>query len=218
MIKPPAFRAAAVWMLAASAQAGVVTMTVTDREGRPVADAVVVISPSMRTTPKTPLPATLHIAQEKMQFVPAVTLAPLGARVVFVNNDTWEHHIRVTAGDLAQLSRNDAGGVELRLDGKPAGRPAKEGEVLLQILGPVLLGCHLHSSMRGHIYVTDSPWSAKTAADGTASFSDVPDGAASIRVWHPDQLLDQAAQAVTVGAKPVTATTQLQVVPRRRRI
>ncbi len=203
---------------AASAQAGTVTMTVTDKDGKPVPDAVVVVTPAVRTTPKKPLPATLTINQEKMQFVPAVTLAPVGARVVFVNNDPWEHHIRGSAAGFAQFAAGDTGGFELRLDGKADGKTGKQAEVQLEKPGAVLLGCHLHSSMRGHVYVTDSPWSAKTSADGTAIFDDVPDGAASIRIWHADQLLDLPVQAVTVNATPVKAVAQLQVVPRRRRI
>ena len=30
--------------------------------------------------------------------------------------------------------------------------------------GAVLLGCHIHGSMRGHIYVTDSPWAQRMEA------------------------------------------------------
>lgn len=204
--------------LAAGAHAGTVTMTVTDKEGKPVADAIVVVTPAVRTTPKKPLPATVTIAQENMRFVPAVTLAPVGARLIFVNNDPWEHHIRGSAAGLAQFASGDTGGFELRLDGKAPGKPGTQAEVQLEKPGAVLLGCHIHTSMRGHVYVTDSPWSAKTSVDGTATFDDVPDGAASIRVWHADQLLDLPVQAVTVTATPLKTTAQLWVVPRRRRI
>ena len=203
---------------AAVAEAGTVTMSVTDREGKPVADAVVVVSPVNRTTPRNPLPATVRIVQEKMQFVPAVTLAPIGASATFVNNDGWDHHVRGSAAGLAQFAANDAGGFELRLEGRVEGKAPRQADVQLLQVGAVLLGCHLHSSMRGHIYVTDSPWSAKTGADGKVSFDDVPDGAGALRVWHADQLIDLPAQAITVGAKPVEAAAQLQVVPRRRRI
>ena len=203
---------------AAAAHAGSITMTVTDRDGKPVSDAVVIVSPSVHAAPKTPLPTQLRIVQEKMQFVPAVTIAPVGAHIVFANNDRWEHHIRGSAAGFAQFAAGDVGGFEMRFDGKVDGKPAPQNEVVVDKPGPVLLGCYIHSSMRGFVYVTDSPWSAKTGADGTAVFDDVPDGAASIRVWYAEQLLDLPAQSVTVGATPVKATAQLQVVPRRRRI
>ena len=72
--------------------------------------------------------------------------------------------------------------------------------------------------MRGFVYVSESPWAAKTAADGTATFDDVPDGAAQIKVWQADQLLDLPMQKILVGSTPAKASVQLQVVPRRARL
>ena len=106
----------------------------------------------------------------------------------------------------------------MRLDGKPEGKPAKTAEATFSKPGAVLLGCHIHGSMRGHVYVSDSPWAALTGADGVAQLEQVPEGAAQIRVWHADQLIDIAAQAYTVTASPGKLTLQLSVVPRRRRI
>jgi hypothetical protein len=65
----------------------------------------------------------------------------------------------------------------------------------------VLLGCHIHGSMRGHVYVSDSPWAALTGTDGVAQLEQVPEGAAQIKVWHADQLIDIAPQAYTVMGK-----------------
>lgn len=209
------------WLLAACtlpaiATAGTVSVTVLDREGKPVQDAVVVITPANRGTPKTPLPMAATVVQEKMRFVPAVSVVPLGARVTFVNNDSWEHHVRGAPAGLAQFT--GSGGFELRLDGKADGKPAQTSDVVMGQAGAVLLGCHLHGSMRGHVYVTDSPWAQRTTPEGQAVFDDVPDGAAQVRVWHGEQLVDLPTQPVTVGASPARATMQLQVVPRRRRI
>ena len=80
------------------------------------------------------------------------------------------------------------------------------------------MGCHLHASMRGNIYVSDSPWAAITNADGVAQFDAVPDGTAQLKVWQSEQLIDIAPQRVTLGAAPVKATMQLNVVPRKRRV
>lgn len=46
----------------------------------------------------------------------------------------------------------------------------------------------------------------------------MPEGVASIRVWHADQLLDLKPLRVDVGNAPVSSTVKLDVVPRRRRI
>ncbi len=203
--------------VSAGAVAGTVSVTVLDKEGKPVQDAVVVVVPANKGTPKTPLPMAATINQDKMRFVPPVSVVPVGARLTFTNNDSWEHHVRGSAAGLAQFS-STGGGFELRLDGKADGKPAKQAEVVMDKAGPVLLGCHIHGSMRGHVYVSDSPWAQRTTPEGQAVFDDVPDGAAQVRVWHGEQLVDLPVQNVTVGASPARATVQLQVVPRRRRV
>ena len=192
---------------------------VLDKEGKPASDAVVVVVPASKTgSPKTPLPSQVTIYQEKMRFVPAVSLVALGAKAQFVNNDPWEHHVRASAAGVAQFNAAAADGFELRLDGKPEGKPAKTAEALFNKAGAVLLGCHIHGSMRGHVYVSESPWAVLTGADGLAQLEQLPEGPAQIKVWHADQLIDIAAQPYTVAASPGKITLQLSVVPRRRRI
>ncbi len=202
--------------MASGAGAGVVSVTVLDKEGKPVQDAVVVVLPSAKGAPKTALPMAATINQEKMRFIPALTLVPVGAKITFTNSDPWEHHTRGSAAGLAQFS-STGGGFELRLDGKVDGKAAKSVDVTLDKAGAVLLGCHIHGSMRGHVYVSDSPWAQRTTPEGQAVFDDVPDGAAQVRVWQGDQIIDLPLQSITVGAAPARVTVQLQVVPRRRR-
>jgi plastocyanin len=211
--------------VAATSQAASLNVSVIDRDGKPAADAVVILMPEGKGSPKVALPANATIAQEKMQFIPAVSVVPLGAKVRFVNNDPWDHHIRSSAAGAAQFAATtDATaprGVDLRLEGKSDGKPAKFSEVTMDKAGPqsaVLLGCYLHGSMRGHVYVTDSPWAAKTNADGMAVFDDLPEGKITVKVWQSDQLIDLPTQSVTVAAAPAKTTVQLQVVARKRRV
>jgi plastocyanin len=209
--------ALAVGALAFSAQAGALKVTVVDKEGKPVPDAVVVLAPAAPGTPR-PLPTKVTIAQEKMRFVPAVSLVAVGTQATFVNNDPWEHHVRASAAGFQNFDSKDSGGFELRLDGKPAGKPAQSVDAHFDKAGPVLLGCHLHASMRAHVYVSDTAWAMVSGEDGVAAFEAVPDGPVRIRVWQADQLLDLPPQQMTLTAAPATATMQLQVVPRRRRV
>ncbi len=198
--------------------ASTASVTVIDKDGKPVQDAVVVITPSAKGTPRTPLPMTMTVDQEKMRFIPAVALVGVGAKITLANKDPWEHHVRGSAAGLAQFS-STGGGFELRLDGFVAGKPPKTAEVTMDKAGAVLLGCHIHGSMKGHVYVSDSPWAQRTTPEGQAVFDDLPDGTAQIKVWHAEQLLDLPVQTVQVNsASPARLTVQLQVVPRRRRI
>ncbi len=213
--------------IAFGAQAGMVQVTVVDRDGKPAQDAVVVLIHSTAKTAATALAMTATVSNEKMQFIPAVTVVAKGAKVRFVNNDPWDHHVRgaptnsvfANTPDAYAAGRN-AGGFELRLQGKDEGKPAKFQDVTLNQTGAqtaVSLGCFLHGSMRGSVYVSDSPWAAKTNAEGVATFDSVPDGAVQLRVWHADQLVDLPLQAVQVTSAPLQVKSQLQITPRRRR-
>ena len=194
-------------------------LQVLDKEGKPAPDAVVVVVPASNTGgPKNPLPGQITIYQEKMRFVPAASVVALGATARFVNNDPREHHVRASATGVAQFNAAAGEGFELRLDGKPEGQPAKTAEASFTKAGAVLLGCHIHGSMREHVYVSESPWAALTGADGLAQLEQLPEGLAHIKVWHADQLIDLAAQPYTVTALPSQLTLQLGVVPSRRRI
>jgi plastocyanin len=210
----------ALLSLGAGAFAGSLTVSVVDKEGKPVPDAVVVVLPANKSVlPKTALPLQASIIQEKMRFIPTVTLVPVGAKVSFINNDPWDHHVRSSPAGMGQFNATQAG-FELRLEGKSEGKPARATDITLDkagVVGATLLGCFIHGSMRGYIFASDSPWAAKTTPDGQAIFEGLPEGAAQVKVWQADQLLDMAPQAYTVTATPGKLGVQLNVVPRRPR-
>lgn len=206
------------WLaLAGAAQAATVQVTVTGRDGKPLADAVVVLEPAGGQKVRAPAPTQATIAQQKMQFQPAVSVLPLGSRARFTNQDGWEHHVRGTPAGLAGLNAPANAGFELRLAGKLEGKEPSSADVTLDKAGPLQLGCHLHGSMRGFVYVADTPWAAKTNSEGVVTLQDVPEGAAQVRVWHADQLLELPATGISV--LPLTVlSVPTQVVPRRRRL
>ena len=206
--------------LVMAASAGSLTVSVIDKDGKPVPDAVVVVVPTNKSVqPKVPMLTQAAVNQEKMQFIPAVTVVPVGAKVRFVNSDPWDHHVRSSPAGMGQFNTTNAG-FELRLEGKPDGKPAKSSDVTMDkpgVMGATLLGCFIHGSMRGYVYVSDSPWAVKTGADGMATFDDLPDGAAQVKLWQADQLIDVPTQTASIGAAAAKSTFQLTVVPRRAR-
>ena len=198
----------------ASAQAATLQMTVLAADGKPLADAVVVVEPKSPDTPRKAAPVQATIQQEKMRFVPALIVVPAGSRVRFTNLDSYEHHVRGRPADAGLLDTTAANsGFELRLGAATEGRGGGSQEVVMTQAGAVELGCHVHSVMRGHIFVAGTPWVAKTDASGVATLGDVPEGAAQVRVWHADQLLPAAPVAVNVGANS-TLNLPTQVLPR----
>ncbi len=218
---------------AGSALAGTLQVSVTDKDGQPAPDVVVLID-----TPAAPraTPATVPvvITQEGLRFVPFLTVVPAGSTLRFVNRDSYDHHVRSTAsGPLGSMP--PAASFELRLDGvadaapspqdeyqsRPAPKrkanPVTQQDVLVAQPGPIGLGCHIHGSMRGQVYVAATPWFAKTDAAGRAVIEGVPEGAVELTLWHADQLQDQPAQRAQLGAAPLQLAGQLNFVPRPRR-
>ncbi len=204
----------------ALASAGNLVVSVIDKDGKPVQDAVVVVIPANKSVlPKTSLPTEAGIVQEKMQFIPAVSLVAPGAKIRLSNNDPWNHHVRSSPAGAEQFNSSKVG-FDMMLEGKPEGKPAKTADITLDKPGIVtanLLGCYIHGSMRGYIYVSESPWAAKTSPEGFTTFENLPDGPAQVKVWQGEQLIDLAPQQTNIGATLGKNVFQLTVVPRRRR-
>jgi plastocyanin len=198
------------------AQAGSMTVSVTDAEGKPATDVVVLISTAAKT-PVTPAAAPVVVSQQDLRFVPFLTVVPVGSTLRFINRDGFDHHVRSTpTGPLGNVPA--AVSFEFRLDAAATKRGDAPGaDVRLDVAGPIGLGCHLHSSMRGQVYASNTPWFGKTDANGVVTIDGVPDGAAEISFWHGDQLQAQPTQRVQVTGAPAKASAQLNFTPRRRR-
>lgn len=213
----PAWALAALLSLAPlAAQALNLSVQVLDREGKPLRDAVVVAE-SSQSGPRPPVPAEATILQEKMKFVPAVSVVHLSTKVRFTNQDTWDHHVKggaVVAGN--RYAKPDEG-YAFRLAGRKPERPASTNVQTYTELGPQLLGCHLHGSMQGHVYVTDSPWSGVTDADGRVQMSSVPYGPLRVRVWHPDELVSTPDTSVVMTDSVGVVKVATQTLARRKR-
>lgn len=212
-MRNPTLLALCLMAVLTTAQAASVQVTVLARDGQPLPDAVVLLESAAGQPMPAVTPASHTITQEKMQFNPAVSVVPVGSRVKFANLDRWDHHVR---GGPAGLVASGTYGFEFRLAGREQGQNPPSNELTMDKTGPVQLGCHLHGSMRGFVYVSPTPWAAKTSASGVVTLADVPEGAMRVRVWHPDQLLDTAA--ITVQVQAVTAiNVPTQVQPRKAR-
>ncbi len=132
----------------------------------------------------------------------------LGAKVRFTNSDPWNHHVRL---GVAGAPRGDVDGQSILLEGKVDGKPPSSAVLTFDkpgAHGAALLGCYIHSSMKGTVYVAESPWTVKTGPDGMATIEDVPEGAATVKVWH----------VTSVSAAPTRITFPLNVVARGSRL
>lgn len=217
-----------------AAHAGTLSVSVTDKDGKPAPDVVVLVDMAIRPALGQAAPVTATIVQQGLKFQPFLTVVPAGATLRFVNRDGYDHHVRSQpSGPLGAVP--PVQNFELRLDAaegaaraaeddyqNPHASPRKksgmtQADVKLEKTGPIALGCHLHSSMRGQVYVSPTPWFGKTDASGVARIDAVPDGPVQVTLWHPDQLQDQAPLRADSAATPVSVSSQLNFVPRRRR-
>ena len=147
------------------------SVRVVDASGRPVRDAVVTLYPA-GSAARPPRPGSRFVvSQQNLQFHPFLTIVPVGADVSFPNLDPTKHHV---------YSFSPAKKFELKLFAKDQSRT-----VHFDRAGIVALGCNIHDQMSAFIVVTDSAWTARTNAQGIASFSDAPNAPGRLVLWHP---------------------------------
>jgi plastocyanin len=178
----------------ALAHAAPLSVAVTDAAGKPLADAVVLLEPASGKVAVKPLP-DVEIAQAKRQFSPRVTLVTVGTKVAFPNFDTVRHHV---------YSFSQAKTFELKLY---AGVPA--APVVFDKPGLAVLGCNIHDRMAAWVVVADTPWFARTGADGIARIEGAPAGAYRIAAWHP---------GLPANGAPVVLNVQLGVAEQRETV
>lgn len=179
---------------AGATAAAEIAATVTDGEGRPLPDAVVVAVPLQGAPSPAPSPAREMVDQIGQEFVPYVKPILVGSAVLFPNKDNIRHQV---------YSFSPAKQFELPLY---AGTPAKP--IPFDKPGVVVLGCNIHDWMIGYIYVSESPYFAKTGADGKAQITELPALGYQVRAWHPRL---QGSEGSTRQAVDLSSSTRAEV-------
>jgi plastocyanin len=151
--------------------AGEISVTVVDRDGRGLEDAVVTATPAGGKAVPVPVAKPAVMDQRDRAFVPRVLVVTVGSRVEFPNNDSVSHQV---------YSFSPAKRFQLALYKGEIHPP-----VTFDQAGLVVLGCNIHDSMVGYIYVTPAPYFGTTAASGALTLNDLPTGDYQIVVWSP---------------------------------
>lgn len=171
--------------LLAHAQNAEIAATVDDERGKPVADAVVIAVPADGNLRLPTKPREDVVDQVDKEFLPKVQAVLVGTPVTFPNRDSVRHQV---------YSFSPAKKFELPLY---AGVPQA---VVFDKPGVVVLGCNIHDWMVGYVYVSESPYFAKTNAEGKALLTDLPPRGYVVRVWHPQLGTTEDATRKTVDA------------------
>jgi plastocyanin len=192
MMRSKAVFLALLLALAGQAHAAAVEALVLNPAGKPVADAAVVLEPLAPSHVKVHAAATIE--QRNREFLPYVTVVQTGTAIDFPNNDTTRHHV---------YSFSPPKQFEIKLYAGKPGQP-----IVFDKPGEVVIGCNIHDWMEAYVLVVDSPWFAKTAADGKAVIANVPPGHYRVRLWHPLQKKAKAPADIEIG----TSTDPLKLV------
>jgi plastocyanin len=191
----------------AEAAAANVSAEITDQTGRPVANAVVMLIPDSRAdmpAASTRLESDRVVDQHHETFIPLVTVIPRGGRIAFTNSDPTMHQV---------YSFSPVKQFEFVL-----AHQQKSPAVVFDKAGVAAIGCNIHDLMIAYAFVTDSPWTAITDANGKIDIGDVPAGGYTAQIWHPRQppVGTRPTQKFTVGTAPVVLKSKLSLPPEQR--
>ncbi len=146
------------------------TFLVQDQHGKPLPDAVLeIVSDPVKPGDNSDLGI---VDQIEKAFVPELVVIQKGQLVDFPNSDNIRHHV---------YSFSPAKTFELKLY---ADRP--EEPVLFDQHGVVVLGCNIHDSMVGYIYIAADRRVSRTDSYGKTVLP-VSADASQISVWHANQ-------------------------------
>lgn len=181
--------------LPVAAAAAPVSIAVLGADSRPLSGAVVTVE--ARGAPASTPRGTYAVEQRDIAFRPGILIVPVGATVTFPNRDRVRHHVY----SFSKPKRFD-----LKLYGRQ-----EERSIVFDKPGVVALGCNIHDTMAGVVFVTATPFAEATGADGRVTLAGVPAGEVVIRVWHPSIRApgNSLSRAATVPAAGLSTALSL---------
>jgi plastocyanin len=160
---------------------------------QPVAAVVYLTGPALgaNASPAGPAAgAAVEVLQRDTAFVPSTVAVTAGTTVRFPNGDPFFHNVF----SYASNARFDLGRY-------PEG---SSRQVTFPEPGIARVFCEIHEFMRAVILVTDHPFHAVVAEDGTFRIEGVPAGEHTLVAYHPDlgsireQIVVEAGERVRV--------------------
>jgi plastocyanin len=123
-----------------------------------------------------------EMMQSDTAFVPAAVAVMVGGTISFPNGDPFFHNVF----SYSSAKRFDLGRY-------PAG---ESKEIVFDEPGRIQVFCEVHDFMRAAIVVTENPYYAVVAEDGSFTIEGVPVGDYVLIAWHGDH--GEAERTVTV--------------------
>jgi plastocyanin len=158
-----------VTLLVLCTQASAESFLVQDQQGLPLKNAILEFSETNPASAAISPPKTLIMDQIDKLFKPDVLVIHQGDSVTFPNSDNIRHHV---------YSFSSVKPFELKLySGKP------KAPLQFNVAGLAVLGCNIHDSMIGYIYIASSTQVLMTNEQGIATLADTVEYD-NVNVWH----------------------------------
>lgn len=171
-----------------------VTLNVVDQHGQPLKNVVIELVSEADDKSSQQLPV-LIMDQVDKQFSPTLLIAQQGQQVNFPNSDNIRHHV---------YSFSLAKPFQLKLY---SGQP--ESPITFENQGVVVLGCNIHDSMVGYIYVARSSHVYQSDEQGNVQLSGLT-LPVQLSLWH--SLQQNALEEKQSLALTVNSPRSLQVI------
>jgi len=152
-----------------NAQANMV-ISITDQNGAPLKDAILEIQSIDKASGSENTNNVYVMDQVNKTFSPHVLAIPQNSRVSFPNSDNIRHHV---------YSFSKVKPFELKLY---AGKP--EAPVTFDKSGVAVLGCNIHDSMVGYIYIHENNTVYKSNDKGQITLDYPLNNIEKIWLWH----------------------------------
>lgn len=148
--------------------------------------AVVYLRGQIAGPPPAGYVADPEMMQRDSLFAPAGVALMVGGSVSFPNGDPFFHNVfAYSSAKTFDLGRYPEG---------------ESKEVQFDKVGVIDVACEVHDHMRGIIVVTENPYHAIVADDGSFSIAGVPPGEYTLVAWHTDYEEVERTVVVTDGA------------------
>lgn len=142
-----------------------------DHQQKPLANIVLYLEPLDKKTPLNTATKASDIGQINRAFTPYISVVQKGSKVNFTNQDDITHQIYSPIGQNKFSFKIRAGQQHLM--------PAFSDS------GDIAMGCNIHDWMSGYLLVVDTPYFAKSDAQGQIEINVAHQGKYKATLWHP---------------------------------
>lgn len=158
-----------------------------EKDGRARAslkDVIAILEPRAKV-PSPPRPL-LRIKTAGKRFIPRVAWTTPGSEVSFPNQDSILHNVF----SVCCANPFDTGHYE----------PGESPRTKVHGVGLMKLYCNVHHKMNAFLWVVETPWAQVLDGRSGLDFQDLPPGAYTLRLWHPESGERRFAVSIGEGA------------------